>query len=112
MKRQPPSVEDGADEGEVDEGGAASPRVLEAESTKAGPPAPECRRRSRRGGVASPLVLEAESTKAEPPAPESIFVESTGGASVIMFVTQRKPAVCRCRLVKIDVKVVEFARGR
>ena len=42
--RQPPSVGDGADGGEVDEGEAACPQVLEAESkkaksTKAKPPA-------------------------------------------------------------------------
>ena len=90
MKRQPPSVGDGVDEGGVDEGGAVSPRVSEAEfskaeSPKAGLSAPKCRRRSRRrrghqppsvgdgvneGGVASPRVSKAESTKAESPAPE------------------------------------------
>ena len=46
--RQPPGVGGGVDDGGVDEGVAASPRVLEAESTKAESPAPECRRRSRR----------------------------------------------------------------
>ena len=50
---RPPSVGNGADGGEVDEDEAARPRVsetepMEAKSTKAKPPAPECRRRSRR----------------------------------------------------------------